>query len=70
MSRGFQERFKGVSRKIEGHFKVVVSGFQGYLKEVQKDKIPLKFCQNCLGFNGVTGWVQSDQPTGLKLDWL
>ena len=33
--KGFQESFKGVSRKIEGCFNGVLSGFQGCLKEVQ-----------------------------------
>ena len=70
VSRVFQDSFKGALWKIEGCFNGDLGWVQGYLKEVQKDKIPLKFCQNCLGFNGVTGWVQSDQPTGLKLDWL
>ena len=37
LSKMFQESFKGVSRKIEGCFKGDFSGFQGYLKEVQRN---------------------------------
>jgi len=33
----FQGSFKSVSRKIEGCFKRVFSGFQGYLKEVRRN---------------------------------
>ena len=29
-------RVKGVSRKIEGPFELVLWGYQGYLKDVQK----------------------------------
>ena len=36
-SRVFQESFKGVSRTIEGHSRRVLSGFQGYLKEIQRE---------------------------------
>ena len=32
----FQECFKGISREIEGHFKTVLWGFHGYLKEVKE----------------------------------
>ena len=34
--RKFQGSFKGVPRKIEGCVKVILSGFQVYLKEVQR----------------------------------
>ena len=33
----YQERFKGVSRKIEWCFKRILIGFQGYLKKVQRE---------------------------------
>ena len=33
----FLESFKDVSRKIEGCFEGVFSGFQGYLKEIQRE---------------------------------
>jgi len=33
----FQDSFKGVSMKIEGWFKGDFSGFQEYLKEVQRN---------------------------------
>ena len=32
-----QESFKGVSRKIKGDFESDYSGFQGYLKELQRE---------------------------------
>ena len=37
VSRVFQDSFKDVSRKIEGRFKEDFSGFQWYLKEVQRN---------------------------------
>ena len=36
VSREFQERFNGASRKIEGCFMWILSGIQEYLKEVEK----------------------------------
>ena len=36
VSRMFQGNFRGDSNKIEGCVKVVLSGFQLYLKEVQR----------------------------------
>ena len=36
VTRVFQERFKGVPTMIEVCFKGILSGFQGYLKEVQR----------------------------------
>ena len=37
VSSVFHKSFEGVSRKIEGCFKRDFSGFQGYLKEFQRE---------------------------------
>ena len=36
VSRVFKENFKGISRKFQACFKGDFSGFQGYLKELQR----------------------------------